>query len=244
MAESCMVLYGITGEPEWLDRAKYAVNMLSTWMVSYDYKFPDSSAMRKAGVHAAGSIFASSQNNHSAPGYYILSGDFMLKLFRATGDRKYADMYRDQTHNLVQYVGAPHSPLRTQSGYVTERVQLSDWEGHNEGAVAYDDTNMAWEILAALSCLENPGIYLHTDDSTLLVLDHVEAKVLGRDGGKVKLVIHNPTRYDASVAILAETAAQAKVPLALNAFAAWPRVEVKAGEDVTVTIGVDGKIGY
>ena len=211
-----------------------------TWMVSYDYRFPDGSAMAKAGTHATGSIFASSQNNHSAPGYYILSGDCMLRLYRATGETKYAEMYKDQSHNVVQYVGAPYNPLRKERGYVTERVQLSDWEGNNIGSVSYDDSNMAWEILAALTCLENPGIYLHTDDDTFLVMDHIEAQVIKRDNSGVEISIFNPTSYDARISIFAETSAQAKIPLPLNAFNKWPKVEVKAGDKKTIAISLNG----
>jgi hypothetical protein len=242
MVESCVVLYEVTGKMEWIERAKFATNMLATWMVSYDYKFPKGSAMEKAGIHAAGSIFASSQNNHSAPGYYILSGDCLLKLFRATEDKRYAEMYKDQSHNVVQYVGAPHNPLRKQSGFVTERVQLSDWEGRNQGSVSYEDSNMAWEVLAALTCLENPGIYLHTDDATFLVMDHVEAQVIKRDKSGVTIKITNPTEYDAKVSILAETSKQAKQPLKLNAFNNWPKVEVKAGETRIVSFSPNGKL--
>src|SRR6185437_10732623 len=157
MAQTCMELYAVTENYGWVQKAVFAVNMLSTWMVSYDYKFPENSAMGEAGIHATGAIFASSQNNHSAPGYYILSGDFMLKLFRATGSPLYAQMYKDQSHNVIQYVGAPYNPFKKAIGTVTERVQLSDWEGYNEGYTSYDDSNMAWEVLAALTCEENPG---------------------------------------------------------------------------------------
>ncbi len=241
MAESCIALYGITGKSEWIERAKYAVYMLSTWMVSYDYKFPEGSQMEKAGIRAAGSIFASSQNNHSAPGYYILSGDFMLKLFRATGNKRFAEMYKDESHNVIQYVGAPYNPLRKEPGYVTERVQLSDWEGKNMGYVDSSDSNMAWEILAALTSLQNPGIYLHTNDDTFLVLDHVEAKVVKRDKSGVVIQITNPTKYDAKVTILAERKNKAKVPLVLNAFASWPSVKVNKSETLLVKISMDGK---
>ncbi|MHA4809000.1 hypothetical protein ACX0G9_12880 [Flavitalea flava] len=236
MVESCMALYEATGKQEWLDRARFAANMLATWMVSYDYKFPKGSDMERAGTHAAGSFFASSQNNHAAPGYYILSGDCLLRLFRATGDRRYAEMYKDQSHNIVQYVGAPYNPLRHESGYVTERVQLSDWDGGNMGSVDNGDSNMAWETLAALTCIENPGIYLHTDDSTFLLMDHVEAKIIKRDKTGLTLRITNPTAYDAIISILAETAEQAKKPLSANAFSNWPKVELKAGGSKTITI--------
>jgi hypothetical protein len=242
MVESCMALYDFTGKPEWLERAKFATNMLSTWMVSYDYKFPKGSTMEKAGTHASGSIFASSQNNHSAPGYYILSGDFLLKLFRATGDSRYAEMYKDQSHNVVQYVGAPHNPLRKESGFVTERVQLSDWEGNNVGIVDTTDSNMAWETLAALTCLQNPGIYLHTDDNTFLVMDHVEASIINRSDLGVTIELTNPTSYDAIVSILAETRQQSRKPLPINAFTKWPKVDMKAGETRKVFVMPNGEI--
>ena len=242
MVESCIILYEVTGKQEWIDRAKFATHMLSTWMVSYDYKFPAGSAMEKAGTHAAGSIFASSQNNHSAPGYYILSGDMLLKLFRATGDARYAEMYKDQSHNVVQYVGAPHNPLRKESGLVTERVQLSDWEGNNIGSVAYEDSNMAWEVLAALTCLQNPGIYLHTDDSTFLVMDHLEASVIKRDKTGVTIRITNPTPYDARVSVFAESSDQAKTALPLNSFIQWPRVDVGAGKSANVRVNATGQL--
>jgi hypothetical protein len=206
-------------------------------MVSYDYQFPMGSAMQKAGTHAAGSLMASSQNNHSAPGYYILPGDMLLKLYRATADEGIAALYKDQTHNVIQYVGAPHNPLRKPSGFVTERVQISDWEGNDQGSVNYEDSNTAWEILAALSATMNPGIYLHTDDTTFLVMDHVEAKVLERRKAGVTLRITNPTPYDADVSLLAETAAEARKPMLLNSFINWQKVHVKAGETKTIRVG-------
>jgi hypothetical protein len=182
---------------------------------------------------------ASSQNNHSAPGYYILPGDMLLKLYRATGDEKIAALYKDQTHNVIQYVGAPYNPLRTQSGFVTERVQISDWEGNNQGFVDSSDSNTAWEILAALSATMNPGIYLHSDDSTFLVMDHIDAKVIERSKAGVTISITNPTPYDADVSILSETSAEAQKPLPLNGFINWQKVSVKSGETKTIHIGKD-----
>lgn len=242
MAETCMELYAVTKNQEWVHKAEFAVNMLSTWMVSYDYKFPENSAMGKGGIHAAGTIFASSQNNHSAPGYYILSGDFMLKLFRATGNPLYAQMYKDQSHNVVQYVGAPYNPFKKAIGTVTERVQLSDWEGHNEGHTSYNDSNMAWEVLAALTCEENPGIYLHTDDNTFIALDHIEANVIKRDAKGVLLKLKNTTPYDAKVSIFAETLRQSQQPMGRFSFTKWPKVEVKSGETKTIMVLKTGQI--
>lgn len=237
LVEAYVMLYEATGKAEWLDRAKAAAHLFSTWMMSYDYQFPKGSDMDRAGIHAAGTIFASSQNNHSAPGLYISSGDFLLKLFRATGDLRIAEMYRDTAHNVVQYAGAPHNPLRTRSGATTERVQVSDWEGNNVGQHDGHDSNMAWETLVALSCLENPGLYLNTTTGDLLVLDHLEARANPIGGGQViTLQITNPTQYAASVSILAETAEQAKRPLPSTACLSWPRLTIEAGATHVVTI--------
>jgi hypothetical protein len=109
-------------------------------------------------------------------------------------------------------------------------VQISDWEGNDQGSVNYEDSNTAWEILAALAATMNPGIYLHSDDETFLVMDHVDAKIIERSPSGVTLSITNPTPYDAQVSILAETAEEARKPLPLNGFINWQKVSVKAGE--------------
>ena len=100
---------------------------------------------------------------------------------------------------------------------------------------------MAWETLVALSCLENPGIYLHTDDDTFLVMDHVEAQIVAADNqNRTRTIrIKNPTPYDARVAIFAESSAMAKRPLGWGAYDRWPRVAVKAGDTVTVDVRED-----
>ena len=138
---------------------------------------------------------------------------------------------------MIQYVGAPHNPLRTQSGFVTERVQISDWEGNDQGSINYQDSNTAWEILAALAASMNPGIYLHTDDETFLVVDHVDAKIIERNPSGVTLSITNPTPYDAIVSILSETAAEARKPLPLSSFINWQKVNLRSGETKAIQIG-------
>jgi hypothetical protein len=87
-----------------------------------------------------------------------------------------------------------------------------------------------------------PGIYLQTDADRFFVFDHVEAKVARRDSGGVTVVITNPTKYDARVAVFAESAARAAVPLAYTAYLKWPRVEVKAGESKQVLVKSNGAI--
>ena len=55
----------------------------------------------------------------------------------------------------------------------------------------------------------------------------------GREG---ILRIRNPTPYDATVSILAETAAKAHKSLPLNSFVDWPWFSLKAGETKVITV--------
>jgi hypothetical protein len=241
LCEAYMALYEATGEDEWLDRARLALHTLASWMVSYDYNFPKGYALERVGVKATGTIFASSQNNHSAPGLYILSGDFALKFYRATGDNRVAEMYKDMVHNVVQYMHTKHNPIQPgqPDGLTTERVQLSDWEGAGNGNIATGDSNMAWETLVELTVLQNPGVYLNTDTNDLLVLDHVQAKVVSKDAQGTILEFVNTTPYDAQVKVLAESTEEARKPLACTACLHWPKVAVKSGETKRIKVGAD-----
>jgi hypothetical protein len=88
----------------------------------------------RSNCRSIGAIFASSQNNHGAPGLYILSGDFLLKLYRATRDKCFAELYKDIVHNVIQYVNTMYNPTirNATDKYCSEHVNLCDWEGKGE----------------------------------------------------------------------------------------------------------------
>ena len=233
MAESATGLYEMTGEKEWLEIAKNAVYMLSTWTVSYDYRFPENCDMGRSNCHATGSIFASSQNNHSAPGLYILSGDFLLKLYRATDEKRFAEFYKDLAHNTIQYVNTPYNPTirKGSEGATSERVNLSDWEGTGEIGNTWPGSSVrSWETLELLTSLQNPGIYIRNDTGEILVLDHIDASVIKHDKNSVTIRVTNQTPYDARVSVLSENAVQTKNPLGRYAYLNWQKIEVKAGQ--------------
>lgn len=244
LAKSYMDLYDISGNAKWLKYARDAVHQYATWIVSYDYEFPAQSSLGRLGVRTTGSMFASSANNHSAPGTYVDSADFLLRFYRATGDAKYGELYCDAVRNVLQYVNTAHQRIQPNGGmgYVSERVQMSDWEGGDFGSVPDGDSNYAWECLAQLTSLQNPGVYLNTTSGALIVLDHVRAEIVTRDRGGTTLKLTNDTPYDAKVSIFAETSAQAQRALAPTAFLRWPKVAVNSGDRVQVTVSPDGKL--
>lgn len=239
LAESFVALYEITRDEKWLKRACDAAAMFSSWVVSYDYQFPEGSNFAEAGVKTAGSVWASVQNEHSAPGIYVMSGDFLLKLFRQTGDRRYLELCKDMSHNVIQYVNTEgnHVQPGDNVGWCTERVNISDWEGRNGIGNVPHDSNCAWENVNLYHITENPGIYVQPDSGFIMVIDHVNAKIVSSDADSVTLEIENPTYRDGDVSVLAETSSYAQNnTLGWNAWYNWPKVHVPAGGTVTVTL--------
>jgi hypothetical protein len=241
--ESLMALYWATGDRAWLDKARTEANLGATWVLSYDYHFPPQSEIGRLDGHMAGAVFANTQNKHAAPGICTASGDYLFKLYRATGDVRYAELIRDIQHAHVEATEMPgHPTCHAGNGASMERIQPSDAEG--KGAVGnFYPTQNAWtELNNLMMALELPGVYLRTDKGNIFVFDHIEARDVRRDDAGVTMTLFNPTRWPASVTIFGETAQQAAQPLAYTAYLKWPRVELKAGESKEVTIDRRGRI--
>lgn len=200
--ESFMALYELTRESKWLERSKEAAYQLSTWVVAYDYRFPADSKLGKFGVCATGSVWASVQNKHSAPGLCTVSPLALFKLFRYTGDVNFLMLMRDVARFIPQVASYPERPMPTDKGRflspseICERVNLSDWEGrigvgdHIFGASAWPEVSMM------LTWLDIPGIYADPNEGIVCVSDHVTAWLEGSE-----LVIENPTQFDAQVKV-------------------------------------------
>ena len=246
ITEAYTVLYELTGKKEWLKFARDAAALFSTWTVSYDYKFPVGSAMHRIDARSTGAVWASIQNAHGAPGMYILSGNFLLKLYRATNDKRYMELLQDIAHNIVQYTTTKTNPVvpKAVPGSVSERVNLSDWEGANNvgGSIPDGDSNMAWGIVTSLTITQNPGIYLRYDTGELFVLDNVQVVITGRDSKGIHLKMTNPTLYDAKVSVLSENSNQSKKTLERYAYMNRPKVEVKSGATIEFIVTSDRKL--
>ncbi|MCD2421846.1 hypothetical protein LQ567_03675 [Niabella pedocola] len=242
--ESLMALYQYTGDKAWLERAEVQAALCATWTISYDPVFPAGSQIGKLGSKMAGAVWASIQNKHAAPGICTASGDYLFKLFRATGNVLYADLIRDIQHAQAEAVNIPpdHSTTNNLTGSSMERIQPSDAEGR--GSIGnYINTRNSWtETNGALMAIELPGIYVQPDKKILRVFDHVEARIIKSDKTGITLAIKNNTHYDASVSVLAETSKQAATPLSYTAFVHWPKVAVKSCTEVLVQVANNGAL--
>jgi len=242
--ESLMALYNFTGDRTWLEKAKVQAALCSTWAISYDPVFPANSQIAKLQSHMAGAVWASIQNKHSAPGICCSSGDYLFKLFRATGNKLYADLISDIQHAQAEAVNIPPGHITTNNlvGSTMERIQPSDAEGR--GSVGnFINTRNSWaETDGTLMALELPGIYVRTDKKEITVFDHVEAKLLSKNESQMLIEIKNATAFDASVAVFAENAMQAQKPLGYTAFVHWHKVPVKAGQTARLLVNANGTI--
>ncbi|HEX7261189.1 MAG TPA: hypothetical protein VF258_05185, partial [Luteolibacter sp.] len=228
-ATALMALYEITGDKAWLEKSRNLANLAATWTVSHDYELPKQTELGGLGAKLAGVYWASTQNKHGAPGICTTSGDAYFKIYRSTGDARYAELIRD--------IVAAHGESIRPGGFTNERLTFCDAEARGsrgDHVTGWNETNgimMAQEI---------PGIYLRIDMDRFHVFDAVNAKVLSRSAQGVALEIHNPTAHDAKVSIFAENAAQAAKPQGYTALLKWPKVEVKAGATVRISVDPQG----
>lgn len=243
LLESMMALYYVTNNRGWLSKAKTVADLCATWVLSYDEKFPPGSTLSNLHAHVAGAVFASVQNKHAAPGVATSSADYLFRLYRATGDRHYADLLNDIIHAHAEVMETPGRPTTGMgAGTSMERIQPTDADGKEAIGMILHTSNTWTETDGMLMALEVPGIYIQTDKNEMYVFDAVKAEVIKRDNSGIILKITNPTRFDAQVSIFAESSEQAKIPVGYTTFLKWPKVDIPPGGSRIIHINSNGSL--
>jgi hypothetical protein len=228
LLESFSQLHALTNHAKWLQYTQDMAAQFASWVVAYDYKFPANSTMGKLNMQTTGTVYANTQNKHTAPGICTHSGLPLLGLYRATQNPFYLNMLSNIAKVIPQYMSyTGHEIPGYCTGWISERINMTDWQSDPKIGETMKSSN--WdEISLLLSYIELPGVYVNKSNKQVFVLDHVEARL----NKKGKLEITNPTKYDAVVKVLAETKEQMGKPLRQNAFLGWRKVEVKAGKTI------------
>jgi hypothetical protein len=234
LVESYVTLYEATGDRIWLLRGQEAARQLSTWMVSYNYRFHDTTAYGKARVGVMGSLYANTQNKHTAPGICTGSGVGLLKLYHYTGDAFCLDMLRDMAYHIPQYLAHPLKPLGTLPiGYVSERVNINDWEGPE--TIGYVLPISTWaETSLMLTTAELPGLMVETARGRVTAFDNVVASVIKNTEKELVISVHNPTPVPAKVRVMERD--QGQGVLGENFTYGLPQLSVEAGKTIMYTI--------
>jgi hypothetical protein len=235
LIEAYVALAEATGDRVWWDRARETARQYSTWVVAYDYRFPEASTFGKAGIRTTGAVYANTQNKHAAPGLCTYSGLGLLKLFRATGDRFCLDLLYDIAHNMPQYLPHPLKPLGDAlPGRMCERVNMTDWEGPERIGETLHMSTWA-ETSLMLTAIEIPGLYVQPDQSVVVAFDNVEAHIVGETPGELQVQLSNPTPALACVTVLCERAEEAAAPLSESRLFGGPAIRLRPGERQTVS---------
>lgn len=236
LLESLVVLYELTGDKDLLRMAQDTATLALSWVMPYDFQFPPSSTFGKLDMRTTGSVWANSQNKHSAPGICTLSGQSLLRLYRFTDDRRYLDVLTEIAHGLTQYLSREDRPVfGMPSGFMCERVNTCDWEEPGT-PVGEGFAGGCWcEVSTLLTYAELPGVYIDLEDGHIWALDNIRASWHDQTAGV--LTIENPTQFSATVRILAETADDRKKPLGID----WRPsggVTVGAGASTVITLNI------
>ncbi|MHA6483559.1 hypothetical protein ACX1C1_16860 [Paenibacillus sp. strain BS8-2] len=240
LLESFVVLMESTGDKHWSKRAEEAADQAMSWCVAYDFRFPQNSTFGRLGIRTLGSVIANVQNKHSAPGICTLSGDSLLKLYRATGKLKYLELLRDIASHLPQYLSTNERPIvgwdgnNLLQGYMSERVNMSDWEGSE--LVGEVLPLSCWcEVSMMLSFAELPGIYVDRTRGRIVTLDGVDCnwEQMEELSG---LIVSNPHDMTITVKLLVEGDSDRLTPLGACPSPTWQRVELAPGEILKVSV--------
>jgi hypothetical protein len=197
MLESFMVLYEQTGDAKWLQRSREMAHQFATWVMPYNYVFPNNSLFGRMNFKTVGTVWANTQNKHSATGICTHSGSALLRLFRYTGDMRYARLLQEIARAIPQYLSHPDKPIGAMKiGWISERVNTTDWlEGIGE--MAYMTT---WaETAMMLTKLEVPGLYLHPEKAIAIAFDNIECKIVSADADALVIELSNPTKQHARI---------------------------------------------
>jgi hypothetical protein len=236
LLESFVTLMEVTGDTQWRDAAADAAAQCATWVVPYDFDFPEASTHGRLRMRTTGTVFANVQNKHSSPGLCTLSGASLWRLFRATGDRRYLDLAVDITHAIPQFMSREDRPILDirpgmpwpvlPPGWINERVNMSDWEVRGEpGEIGVGELfgGSCWpESTMMLVWTQMPGVYAQPDTGLLAVADHLTAAWLaptpapGNRNGETPartLALTNPTQFDATTKLFTETSTAASKPV-------------------------------
>ena len=234
MLESFALLYEMTRNPQWLNYAEDMATQFSTWVMGYDYRFPEASLFGRLDMHTTGAVFANTQNKHGSPGICTHSGVALLRLYRITGNKRYLDWLKEITFNLPQYMSHPDRSVGGMDhGWINERVSTTDWfEGIGE---IFPGSTWA-ETALMLTYIEIPGIYVDLSRQIVYAFDHIHVTLETCDKKKAVIILENQTNYAADVRLFVDNKESLKQALKENYLFQERIIRLKPGEKRKVTV--------
>jgi len=234
LLESFAVLYEATGDQKWLQYACDAAAQFSTWVMSYDYVFPEKSLFGAMNMKTTGAVFANTQNKHGSPGICTHSGLAFLRLYRATGNELYLNLLQEIARAIPQFLSHKDRPIKgLEEGWMNERVSTTDWfEGIGE--IFPGSTWAETDLL--LTITELPGIYMDMETKKVTCFDQLYVELIRCNGKSATLKITNPTILQAQTTVLAENKALKRIPWKENHFYGAKKLVIEPQKSILVTL--------
>jgi hypothetical protein len=234
LLESYALLYEHSSEKRWLKIAEEMANQFATWVINYDYKFPETSLFGKLNMKTRGTVFANTQNKHLAPGICTHSGIALWRIFRATKKQYYLELLNSIVRTIPQYLSHKERMIPgMQEGWMSERVNSTDW-WEPIGEIFCGST---WsETACMLSYAEIPGVYIIPELNLVVSNDNIQAEIIETNDKKLEIKLTNKTIYDSMVNLFVESERDLNKPLGENAIINCQKVSVKASSDNKIEI--------
>jgi hypothetical protein len=236
LLESFVAIWEATRDRAWIERARAAAHLLASWVISYDTPPAGRGCPAPGAIRATGAVFTDAQNRAGAPGYVVASGAALFRLYRATGDVAFLDLLRDTVHNLAQYLPLAEREKPGATTREADQCARADTAGWLESNGRIVPAAGQFDAIALLAYTEVPSVYAETDTGFIFAFDHVEARVKERLAGRLVVSLRNPTETDARLRLLAESAAEAALPLPPDAVMNAPTTVVPAGATLEVAM--------
>ena len=235
LLDSFVTLFEATRDRVWIDRARATAHLLASWVISYD-------------APAAGRSCADSRRARDRRRVLERRQRARLARLRAVvGRRAAAPLPRDRRRRAAGAAarhGSQPGAVSARDGRASEarasddpddacRADSGRWLEPGVSAVPEDGV---FDAIGLLSYTEVPGIYVRVDTGFVFVFDHLTARVKERTRGRLVLAVANPTKVDATVRILSETADGAAEPLRPGAVLDAQTAVVPAGATIQVSV--------
>ena len=188
-----LALWRATGAQVHLDRAVQAADLLLSWQVTENVRYPEASRLARNGIRSFGTMIANTQNSTGVPAPCTNSASELIDLYEATGDAAWIELLADwRRAGLQQLAREGQDWGQLKPGSVTECQAQSDTM--SEFGDVYT-CEAGWVLTAFLQqTVELPSVYV--DGEKAWCLDHLEVSM---ENGVISVT--NPTLYDAVATI-------------------------------------------
>lgn len=207
--EAPMEIYEATGDSKWLRQACDAADLFASWVLGYEFEYPASSMFGKRKRTTCGAVWANVQNKHGAPGICTSSGDSLLRLYRATGEKRFLHLLASIVSLLPSYVSTTKEPFCDPSGkelpegWMNERITTNDWF-EAPGEIFYGSCSWV-ETALVLTRADLPSVYIDVENGIGVCFDQLELLMVpGKKEKEYTIRITNLTPFPARVKIMVE----------------------------------------